>query len=212
VLTDLLRRWRGGFPASPAAAPHLDRDPDSVLVDPRTQTFWSRSTGTSTTLVEAAGPDAGVESVGRRVAALLAARDAPAPPRDARDPGTAPGAGPAGCEGHFLELLREGRFEGAFALLATSCQERWGSARAFAADHGASAQNLLGLSVREVRYLPEWVDAEGGCLHRDVAELDVDYRVRLSASRAATVSRTVHLVAAPDGWRSICYPPQPAAR
>jgi hypothetical protein len=212
VLTDLLRRWRGGFPASPVAPPLRDGDPDSVLVDPRTQTFWSRSTGTSTTLVEASGPAAEVESVGRRVAALLAAQDAPAPPSGARDAGTAPGAGPAGCEGHFVDLLREGRFEGAFALLAAPCQARWGSARAFAADHGASAQNLLGLSVREVRYLAEWVDDEGGCLHHDVAELDVDYRVRLSASRAATVSRTVHLVAAPDGWRSICYPPPPAAR
>jgi hypothetical protein len=212
VLTDLLRRWREAFPASPAAAPLLDGDPDSVLVDSHTQTFWSRSTGTSTTLVEAAGHEAEVETVGRRVAALLAAQEAPAPPPGCRDAGTAPGAGPAGCEGRFVELLREGRFAVAFALLAAPCQERWGSAHAFAADQGASAQNLLGLSVREVRYLPEWVDAEGGCLHHDVAELDVDYRVRLSATRAATVSRTVHLVAAPDGWRSICYPHPAAAR
>jgi hypothetical protein len=152
-----------------------------------------------------------VESVGRKVAAMLAARDAPAPPPGCRDAGTAPGAGPAGCEERFLELLRESRFEGAFALLAAPCQQRWGSALAFAAEQAASAGNLLGLVVREVRYLPEWVDADGGCVHRDVAELAVDYRVRLSASRAATVSRTVHLVAAPDGWRSICYPRAAAA-
>ncbi len=58
-----------------------------------------------------------------------------------------------------------------------------------------------------VRYLAEWADAEGGCIHRDVAELEVDYRVRLSAARAATVSRTVHLVAGRDGWRRTRYAP-----
>jgi hypothetical protein len=210
VLTDLLRRWREGFPASlpaTAASAALDRDPDTVLVDPRTRTFWSRSTGTSTTLVEAGDPEAGtveVETVGRRVAALLAAQDAPPPP--VREPEEPPEADPARSEGRFVELLRDGRYEAAFALLAGPCQERWGSARAFAAGQGTTARNLLGLSVREARRLAEWVDAEGGCVHRDVVELDVDYRVRLSGSTSATVSRTVHLVAAGGGWRSICYP------
>ena len=206
MLTDLLRRWREAFPQT------VDPETDAVLVDSQTQTFWSRSTGTASTLVEARGSSAEVESVGRKVAAMLAARDAPAPPSGCRDAGTAPGAGPAGCEERFVDLLRESRFEGAFALLAAPCQQRWGSAGAFAAGQAASAGNLLGLVVREVRYLAEWPDSDGGCVHRDVAELAVDYRVRLSASRAATVSRTVHLVAAPDGWRSICYPRSAAAR
>jgi hypothetical protein len=211
VLTDLLRRWREGFPASlpaTAASAALDRDPDTVLVDPRTRTFWSRSTGTSTTLVEAAGSEGGaveVETVGRRVAALLAARDAPPPP-PVREPDQAPEADPARSEERFVELLRDGRYEAAFTLLAGSCQDRWGSAHAFAAGQGTTARNLLGLSVRDARRLAEWVDAEGGCVHRDVVELDVDYRVRLSGSTTATVSRTVHLVAAGGGWRSICYP------
>jgi hypothetical protein len=212
VLTDLLRRWREGFPASlpaTAASAALDRDPDTVLVDPRTRTFWSRATGTSTTLVEATDDDEGpveVETVGRRVAALLAARDAPPPPPP---PVEAPEADPARSEERFVEHLREGRYEAAFDLLAASCQERWGSARAFAAGQGSGAANLLGLSVRAVRRLPDWADAEGGCLHRDVVELDVDYQVRLSATTSATVSRTVHLVAAAGGWRSICYPAAP---
>ena len=212
MLTDLLRRWREGFPASlPAvASAALDGDPDTVLVDPRTRTFWSRATGTSTTLVEAGDHDGGhveVETVGRRVAALLAARDAPPPP-PVREPTEAPEADPARSETRFVELLRDGRYEAAFTLLAAPCQERWGSARAFAAGQGSSAANLLGLSVREVRRLPDWVDADGGCVHHDVVELDVDYRVRLSAATTATVSRTVHLVAAGGGWRSICYPPR----
>lgn len=211
MLTDLLRRWREGFPASlpaTAASAALDRDPDTVLVDPRTRTFWSRSTGTSTTLVEAADADSGVievETVGRRVAALLAARDAPPPP-PVREPREPPEADPARSEERFIELMRDGRYEAAFSLLAGSCQERWGSARTFAAGQGTGARNLLGLSVRQARRLAEWVDDEGGCVHRDVVELEVDYRVRLSSSTTATVSRTVHLVAAGGGWRSICYP------
>jgi hypothetical protein len=210
LLTDLLRRWREGFPASlpaTAASAALDRDPDTVLVDPRTRTFWSRATGTSTTLVEATDHDDGaveVDSLGRRVAALLAARDAPPPPP--AEPVDEPEPDPGRSEERFVELLRDGRYEAAFGLLAAPCQERWGSARAFAAGQGSGAANLLGLSVRGVRRLPDWADAEGGCVHRDVVELDVDYRVRLSATATATVSRTVHLVAAGGGWRSICYP------
>jgi hypothetical protein len=209
VLTDLLRRWREAFPALVDAAPDADRD--TVLVDPHTQTFWSRTTGISSTLVEAPEPAPEFETVGRKVAAMLAARNAPAPPAGCRDAGTAPGVGPAGCEERFVDLLREGRYEGAFALLTDDCQQRWGSAGAFAAEQGTTARNLLGLSVREIRYLAEWVDAEGGGVHRNVAELEVDYRVRLATERAATVSRTVHLVAAPEGWRSICYPRPVAA-
>lgn len=210
MLTDLFRRWRDAFPPPPEPATPLAGDPDSLLVDPGTQTFWSRSAGTTSTLVEISGPDAGAESVGRRVAAMLAAHDAPAPTaaRDRAELAADPGA----VEGRLVELLREESFEEAYALLAVPCQERWGSAGAFAAGHGASARNLLGLLVRETRYLAEWTDPEGGCVHRDVAELDVDYRVRLGGSRTATVSRTVHLVATAGGWRSICYPPAAPSR
>lgn len=210
MLTGLLRRWREAlppFPAPAAAAAGGDGGADSILVDSATQTFWSRSTGTTTTLVEAAEPVAEVQTVGRRVAAMLAAREAAAAVLVGREPAAAAGAaGPAGCEEHFVELLRQGSYELAYAQLAPACQRRWGSSHAFAAAQGASAANLLGLSVREVRYLPSWRDADAGCVHHDVAELEVDYRVRLSASTAATVSRTVHLVAAPGGWRSVCYP------
>jgi hypothetical protein len=206
VLTDWLRRWREALPAPLPAVPAApDGDAGTILVDSQTQTFWSRSTGPTTTLVEAAGGPPEVETVGRRVAAMLAAREAPLPAgREAAQP--TPAAGPAGCEERFVEMLREGSFEGAFELLASPCKQRWGSAGAFAAGQRGSAGNLLGVSVREVRYLPTWADDEAGCVHRDVAELEVDYRVRLSASTAATVSRTVHLVAAPGGWRSVCYP------
>lgn len=211
MLTDLFRRWRDAFPPPPEpATPLAGGDPDSLLVDSGTQTFWSRSAGTTSTLVEISGPDAGAQSVGRRVAAMLAAQNAPAPVAARAQVELA--ADPGAVEGRLVELLREEGFEEAYALLAIPCQERWGSARAFAAGHGASARNLLGLLVREVRYLAEWSDAEGGCVHRDVAELDVDYRVRLAGSRTATVSRTVHLVATAGGWRSICYPPTAASR
>jgi hypothetical protein len=208
VLTGLLRRWREALPTfpAPAAAAGGDGGADSVLVDSATRTFWSRSTGTTTTLVEAAEPVAEVQTVGRRVAAMLAAREAAATVLAGREPAATGAAGPAGCEEHFVELLRQGSYELAYAQLAPSCQRRWGSSHAFAAAQGASAANLLGLSVREVRHLPSWRDADAGCVHHDVAELEVDYRVRLSASTAATVSRTVHLVAAPGGWRSVCYP------
>jgi hypothetical protein len=208
VLTGLLRRWRWAITPSDPSAPAAGDGTDSVLIDSRTQTYWSPSTGATTTLVEAAEPARGEDSVGRRVAALLAARETPAlPPRARHQTSTGEDVGdPARHEEHLVELLRQGSYELAFDRLAAPCQQRWGSPRAFAAAQSASAANLLGVSVREVRYLPIWSDADAGCVHRDVAELEVDYRVRLSESAAATVPRTVHLVAAPGGWRSVCYP------
>lgn len=211
MLTGWLRRWRGAVAHSDSPAPAAGEGADSVLVDARTQTYWSPSTGATTTLVEAAEAAGGEESVGRRVAALLAAREALVPPPRARPevPAGEDVGDPVGHEERLVELLRQGSYELAFAQLAAPCQQRWGSPGAFAAAQSASAANLLGVSVREVRYLPTWSDADAGCVHRDVAELEVDYRVRLSQSAAATVPRTVHLVAAPGGWRSVCYP-QPA--
>jgi hypothetical protein len=209
VLTDLLRRWREAFPPSgPPASATPEDGADSVLVDPLTQTWWSPSAGTTATLVEAAEPAGEAESVGRRVAALLAARDAPAGPSRApwESPARRPAGDPARHEEHLVELLRQGSYELAFAQLAAPCQRRWGSPDAFAAAQGASAANLLGVSVRGTRYLSCWTDTDAGCVHRDVAELEVEYRVRLSPATAATVVRTVHLVPAAGGWRSVCYP------
>jgi len=86
------------------------------------------------------------------------------------------------------------------------CQLSWGSPEAFAEAQGASAmRRLRGVSVKEVRYLPEWTETSRGRTYRDVAELDVEYEVG-DPEPVARIRRVVHLVPGGGRWRSICYP------
>ena len=62
-----------------------------------------------------------------------------------------------------------------------------------------------GVSVKEVRYLPEWTETSRGKTYRDVAELDVEYEVG-DPEPVARIRRVVHLVPGGGRWRSICYP------
>jgi hypothetical protein len=201
-----LRRERAAAASPPAeeptAAAPAGRQPQTILVDAHTRTFWARGAAAGETLVEAPLAPA-TESLGRRVAALAAAvpsgHASPAP--RARSVG-----GPAFSEALFVELMREGRYERAYALLAPECQVSWGSESNFAARQVSSArESLLGVDVRSVRYLPHWTDPQRQLVHRDVAELDVAYTV-LTGGRQTQLERTVHLVAVGGRWRSLCYP------
>jgi len=213
VLNGLLARLRRPVPPPPPAleAPppsHPAAVPSSpLLVDASTWTFWSRGATAAETLVEATGHEvARSESVSRRVAQMLEARDrtrhgaAPAVPRR---------GDPAQAELFFVELMRAGRFERAFRLLAPECQHRWGGESGFAAaqrDSGGHEQ-VRHVEVRDVQVLEVWPDPDSGRLNREVAELTVEYTVD-AGEREVLVERVVHLVLVEGRWRSLCYPPR----
>jgi hypothetical protein len=161
--------------------------PFAPQIDAETRAFWA---GSETAAITS-----------RRAAALV----------DAHERGRARGAGrppgnPAFSEALFVELMRASQYRRAFTLLSEDCQLSWGSPEAFAEAQGASMMRRLhGVSVKEVRYLPEWTDAPRGTRYHDVAELEVEYEVG-DPEPVARLRRVVHLVPGGGRWRSICYP------
>lgn len=205
MLRDVLRRLGivdrsvGEPPAAVAATPSLTAVTQPFMVDAHTRTYWSLGAESPQTLVEAAG-GSGVPRLGTAVAAMVAERDGAS--RRPRRPVT----DPAFSEALFVELIREERFDRAFALLTPDCQRSWGSQERFADEQRAGEGTaLLGVDVRAVRLLDAWTDPEHGDSYRDVAELDVAYAVRV-CERTLMLPRTVHLVAVGGRWRSIAYP------
>lgn len=195
------RRWNSAeTPPSPADTPRprAAAEPPSYLVDAHTRTFWRSGAPRSETLVEAGGA-ALPDTVRSRVAELVELRDRPR----RRRAGT---GDPAFLETLMVELLGAGRFDRAFELLAPECRREWGSAGAFAAAAAGGARTIAGVEVLAVRRLDGWVDEERGRVHRDVAELDVEYHVRGTAG-TLTLRRTVHQVHDRHGWRSLLFPP-----
>jgi hypothetical protein len=195
---------------APASEPIATRPASRVLVDASTRTFWSRGAEIPVTLVESDIPADSDVSVSPhplrdRVRAMVAAHDRGSPRGGAR-----PSGNPAFSEALFVELIRGGQHARAFDLLAPDCQLRWGSVERFAAAHrGASLQALEGVNVVAVRHLDEWVDPHHGDLHRQVAEMDVEYSFD-AGQRRVKLSRTVHLVAVEGSWRSLSYPAEAA--
>jgi len=192
-------------PAAGAAAITAPRSP--LLVDASTWTFWSRGASAAETLVEATGQEAArTESVSRRVAAMLDARDrtrhgaAPVVPRR---------GDPAQAELLFVEMMRAGHFERAFRLLAPECQARWGSAAVFAAEQQRSGghEQVRHAEIRDIEVLEAWADPDSGRVNREVAELTVEYAVDVGG-REVLVERVVHMVLVEGRWRSLCYPPR----
>jgi len=211
MLTGLLRRFRRPAPPPPpaiepppnASAVHAPRSP--LLVDASTWTFWSRGATAAETLVEANGrPIERSESVSRRVAAMLEARDRS---RHGASPAVPRRGDPAQAELLFVELMRHGRFERAFRLLAPECQSRWGDEAAFAAaQQGGGHEQLNHVEIRDVQILEVWPDPDSGRVNREVAELAVAYLVDVGG-REVVLERVVHLVLVEGRWRSLCYPP-----
>lgn len=217
MLTGLLRRFRRPLPEPPPAVEAIRSTPGAavaaprspLLVDASTWTFWSRGATAAETLVEASGHAVGrSESVSRRVAAMLEARERT---RLGAAP-TAPRRGdPAQAELLFIELMRAGSFERAFRLLAPECQVRWGGEAAFAANqHSAGGHDQVRhVEIRDVQLLDVWPDLDSGRVNREVAELAVEYTVDVGG-REVLVERVVHLVLVEGRWRSLCYPPRDA--
>lgn len=159
----------------------------ATVTDHGTRAFWARADGAPVT--------------SRRVAALV---DAHERGRDAVPP--RPRGNPAFSEALFVELMRAHQYRRAFGLLSDDCQHSWGSADRFAAAQGGgSMRRLQGVTVKDVRYLPEWTDTTRGTTYHEVAELDVEYRIG-DRTPATVVPRVVHLVPGAGRWRSICHP------
>jgi hypothetical protein len=171
-----------------AAAPQVAAPaPRPTEVDAATRAFWAGSETANVT--------------SRRAAALVDAHERGRAPIGSRPPGN-----PAFSEALFVELMRANQYRRAFSLLSEDCQLSWGSPEAFAEAQGASAmRRLRGVSVKEVRYLPEWIETSRGRTYHDVAELDVEYEVG-DPEPVARIKRVVHLVPSGGRWRSICYP------
>ena len=215
MLSGLLRRsFRRHAPPPPpvVAAPPTPATPSAprspLLVDASTWTFWSRGASAAETLVEATGhPAPPTESVSRRVAAMLEARDRT---RHGAAPVQPWRGDPAQAELLFVEMMRAAHFERAFKLLAPECQARWGSARAFAAAQQRSGghDQVRHAEIRDIRLLDVWPDPDSGRVNREVAELTVEYRVDIG-EREVGVERVVHMVLVDGRWRSLCYPPSP---
>jgi hypothetical protein len=209
VLRGLFRRRRDGGEGSgvdeatpPASRAAVVNSPP-FLVDAHTRTFWSHGASASETLIEAAGDGANGRSLARRVAALLSEKRAAVSVARTGRRGTL--SDPAFSEALFVELMREGRYDRAFAQLAPECQESWGSQASFAAQHaGDEHERVLGVEVRAVRILPQWTDPRRGHTHREVAELEVAYAVQ-GRGGPAVLPRTVHLLSVGGHWRSLCY-------
>lgn len=172
----------GSAPTAPESAKRA-----GPQVDAETRAFWA---GSETAAISS-----------KRAAALVDAHERGHSRAGGRPPGN-----PAFSEALFVELMRASQYRRAFTLLSEDCQLSWGSPEAFAEAQGASTMRRLhGVSVKEVRYLPEWTDASRGTTYHDVAELDVEYEVG-DPEPVARLCRVVHLVPGGGRWRSICYP------
>lgn len=193
---------RQGEAPAEGAIPSADATHRQV-VHAATGTFWNPGARSAETLVEGSR-SAPSPSVGRKVAALMAAEAAIPRGRGARHGiGTGP-HDPAFIELTLVELIRARAYDRAFALLTPACQAAWGGVDAFAMAMAASPATPVGAAVLSVRRLPQWDDG-GDNVHVGVAELEVEYALA-AAMRIRTVTRTVHLVRIEGRWRSMLYP------
>ena len=173
-------------------------------VDEGSRTFWVRGADAPLTLVEADGISLSAPRRDRL-------RDLLADHERGRVSATRPPGDPAFTETLLVELMRTGQFARAFDLVAPECQRRWGGPGRFAEAHGGPGLSLLrGASVLSVRLMDQWADPDHGTRHREVAELEVEYRFG-AGERELALRRTVHLVVVEGRWRSICYPADASA-
>ena len=118
-----------------------------------------------------------------------------------------PALAPSAFEQRFARLQREGRFDDMWPMLADDAQRSWGGPAAFAERMRDQTGNLqvVDTDVQDVDFISEWTDRRAGRTYRNVARLDVSYRVK-HGQREWALRRQVHLVPAGDGWRTLCYP------
>lgn len=92
-------------------------------------------------------------------------------------------------------------------MLAEDAQRSWGSRHQFVERmrRQAAEYELLGADVDETHIVPEWTDQRRNRTYRNVACLEVRYRIR-HGMRELAMRREVHLVPAAGGWRTLFYP------
>lgn len=114
---------------------------------------------------------------------------------------------PGTFELRFTELHRAQRFDAMWDLLAEDAQRCWGSRQEFVERmrRQSSDFELLGAEVGSSSIVPEWTDRRRNRTYRNVAQLEVRYRIR-HGWRESSMQRQVHLVPAAGGWRTLFYP------
>jgi len=117
---------------------------------------------------------------------------------------------PAICEMRFMTLHKEGRFDEMWAMLAEDAQHAWGGLQNFVSDMPRLDEwlEIIDMQVASVTLLDSWTDHVHQRTYSNVARLVMQYRVR-QQWKEWTFDRQVHLVSAPDGWRTLCYPTRP---
>ena len=140
--------------------------------------------------------------------AAVSARPPSAPPERPPQPASiAPGT----FELRFTELQRTRHFDEMWDLLAEDAQRCWGSREGFVdrMQRQSDEYELLDAAIDASSIVPEWTDRQRNRTYRNVARLDVRYRIR-HGWREVAMQRQVHLVPAAGGWRTLFYPTAPA--
>jgi hypothetical protein len=143
-------------------------------------------------------------SAPREREAVVSARPPEAPPlRSPEATSIAPGT----FELRFAKLHQDQDFDVMWDMLAEDAQRSWGSRPEFVErmQRQASEYELLEAQVGGSEIVPEWTDRLRNRTYRNVARLDVLYRIR-HGWRDVTMRRQVHLVPAAGGWRTLFYP------
>lgn len=123
-----------------------------------------------------------------------------------------PSSSPGAVEMHFMQLHAEGRFEEMWEMLADDAQHAWGSIQDFVREMPRLDQwlEILEMQVASIAMLESWTDQVHQRTYDNVARLVMRYKVR-QEWREWSFDRQVHLVPAPGGWRTLCYPTRPRA-
>jgi hypothetical protein len=97
-------------------------------------------------------------------------------------------------------------------LLAEDAQRCWGSRESFIERmrRQTAEYEVLDARVDASSIVPEWTDQRRHRTYRNVARLDMEYRIR-DGSREMSMQRQVHLVPAAGGWRTLFYPSSPGS-
>lgn len=111
------------------------------------------------------------------------------------------------CEMRFMKLHAEGRFAEMWDMLAEDAQRAWGGLHNFIHEMPRLDEwlEILDMEVASVTLLDRWTDQVHDRTYENVARLVMRYRVR-QQWKEWSFDRQVHLVAADDGWRTLCYP------
>ncbi len=141
-------------------------------------------------------------------ATVVAALPPEAPPERPPEPAS---IAPSTFELRFSRLQRAGHFEAMWEMLAEDAQRSWGGRERFVERmrRQMAGYELLDAQVDEAQIVPMWTDRLRRRTYRNVARLQVRYRIR-HGSRELAMRRQVHLVPAAGGWRALFYPAEPA--